>query len=72
MENAEHYIDRWQRAGLLDEPTAASIRAFEASGTAPAGRQWQVLLAISVCGTFRSNCPIEPSFKYATGQTSLC
>ena len=43
-------LARWQAAGLLDEPTAARIRAWEASQARPAGRQWQVLLALILGG----------------------
>ena len=50
MENAEGYLSRWQSAGLLDEGTAARIREFEAAQEKPAGRQWQVLLALILGG----------------------
>jgi uncharacterized membrane protein len=46
MRDAEHYLLRWQKAGLLDEATAASIRIYETSQAKPTGRQWQVLLAL--------------------------
>ena len=46
MDNAERFLARWQTAGLLDENTAAAIRAYEAAQEKPAGRQWQVLLAL--------------------------
>src|SRR6059036_912115 len=50
MDNAERYVTRWQSAGLLDEPTAAAIRAYEQTQEKPAGRQWQVLLALILGG----------------------
>jgi hypothetical protein len=50
MENAEHFVARWQVAGLLDVTTADAIRAFEAAHAKPAGRQWQVLLALILGG----------------------
>jgi hypothetical protein len=50
MENADHYITRWQTAGLLDASTADAIRGFEASHAKPASRQWQVLLALILGG----------------------
>jgi uncharacterized membrane protein len=50
MQNADHYLARWQSAGLLDEPTAEAIRAYEAGQEKPAGRQWQVLLALILGG----------------------
>lgn len=46
MEKAEEFIARWQVAGLLDEKSAAAIRSFEAAQAKPAGRQWQVLVAL--------------------------
>ena len=50
MQDAEHYLLRWQTAGLLDDPTAASIRAYEQTQAKPASRQWQVLLAVILGG----------------------
>lgn len=46
MESAEHYLSRWESAGLLDPPTIAAIRTYEATHARPASRQWQVLLAL--------------------------
>lgn len=46
MQNAEHFVARWRAAGLLDASTASAIEAYESSQTKPAGRQWQVLLAV--------------------------
>lgn len=46
MEKAEEYITRWRGAGLLDEQSAAAIRAYEATRAKPSGRQWQVLVAL--------------------------
>jgi uncharacterized membrane protein len=50
MQDAEHYLLRWQSAGLLDDSTASSIRAYEQGQVKPAGRQWQVLLALILGG----------------------
>ncbi len=44
------YVTRWRSAGLLDESTAAAIRAFEQSHVRPRGRQWQVLSALILGG----------------------
>ena len=41
---------RWQSAGLLDESTAAAIRAYETKQAKPQGPQWQVLLALILGG----------------------
>lgn len=46
MDAAERYLTRWQSAGLLDEPTVSAIRDYERLQVRPAGRQWQVLLAL--------------------------
>lgn len=46
MDAAEPYLARWQRAGLLDEPTANAIRNYERTQAPSSGRQWQVLLAL--------------------------
>jgi uncharacterized membrane protein len=51
MENAETYVTRWRGAGLLDESTAAAIRAFELRQIKPRRRQWQVLSALILGGT---------------------
>jgi uncharacterized membrane protein len=50
MENAEWYVARWQSVGILDENTAAAIRAYEVAQAKPSGRQWQVLLALILGG----------------------
>lgn len=50
MENPEQYVARWQAAGLIEEPQAAAIRAYEAAQVRPQGRQWQVLLALILGG----------------------
>jgi uncharacterized membrane protein len=50
MDNAEEYLTRWQRAGLLDENAVASIRAYESEHAKPRGHQWQVLLALMLGG----------------------
>jgi len=46
METAEKYIARWQAAGLIGEEAAAAIQSYEAAHAKPAGRQWQVLVAL--------------------------
>jgi uncharacterized membrane protein len=46
MDAADRYLTRWQSAGLLDEPTVTAIRNYERLQVRPAGRQWQVLLAL--------------------------
>jgi uncharacterized membrane protein len=50
MDNAERYVTRWQTAGLLDSQTATAIRAYEQAQQKPAGRQWQVLVALILGG----------------------
>ncbi len=50
MENYEHYLTKWGAAELLAPETAERIRAFEAAHAKPAGRQWQVLLALILGG----------------------
>lgn len=50
MEIVEEYLARWQDAGLLDERSAAAIRAYEVQHVKPHGRQWQVLLALILGG----------------------
>ena len=46
MQKADEYLTRWQSAGLLNEQTATSIRAYEALQARPKGKQWQVLVAL--------------------------
>lgn len=46
MEAIEKTLQRWIRAGVLDEATAERIRQYEASRERPAGLRWQVLLAL--------------------------
>ena len=46
MQAIDEALERWTRAGVLDEPTAEHIRLFEASRERPAGLRWQVLLAL--------------------------
>jgi uncharacterized membrane protein len=46
MQDSEIWLSRWQSAGLLDERTAAAIRAYEESHAKPSSRQWQVLVAL--------------------------
>jgi uncharacterized membrane protein len=43
-------LDRWLRAGLLDEATAARIRAFEASRGQESRLGWPVRIAIALGG----------------------
>lgn len=50
MESAERYLERWRRAGLLDEQTAAAIRAYELTEAKPGRQQWQVLAALILGG----------------------
>ena len=42
----EDALQRWTRAGILDQPTADRIRQFEGEHEQPAGLRWQVLLAL--------------------------
>lgn len=42
----EEGLDRWQKAGLIDQATADRIRQFELSERKPAGAKWQVTLAL--------------------------
>jgi len=42
----EDALQRWTRAGILDELTADCIRQFEGEREEPAGLRWQVLLAL--------------------------
>jgi uncharacterized membrane protein len=50
MQAYEHYLSRWSGAGLLDEATASSIRNYEATQATPAGRRWQVVIALLLGG----------------------
>lgn len=50
MQAYEHYLSRWSGAGLLDEATANDIRNYEAAQATPAGRQWQVVIALLLGG----------------------
>jgi uncharacterized membrane protein len=50
MQAFERYLIRWRSAGLLDEATEASIRAFEHADTKPSGRRWQVILSLILGG----------------------
>ena len=50
MDTTERTLLRWQRAGLLDEATAGTIRAYERGQVKPAGQQWQVRLALILGG----------------------
>jgi uncharacterized membrane protein len=50
MQSFERYLTRWRDAGLIDDATASSIRAYENAEATPAGRQWQVTLAIVLGG----------------------
>jgi uncharacterized membrane protein len=50
MQGFERYLVRWSAAGLIDETTGASIRAFESADARPRGRRWQVILALVVGG----------------------
>lgn len=50
MQAFERYLIRWRSAGLLDETTEASIRAFEHAEAQPSGRRWQVILSLILGG----------------------
>ncbi len=50
MQAFERYLIRWRSAGLLDESTEVSIRAFEHADTKPSGRRWQVILSLILGG----------------------
>jgi uncharacterized membrane protein len=50
MQTFERYLNRWRDAGLIDEATASSIRAYESADTRPSGRRWQVILALVLGG----------------------
>ena len=50
MESIDALLERWRAAGLLDDPAVAGIRAYEAAQARPRGRQWQVLLALTLGG----------------------
>jgi uncharacterized membrane protein len=44
--HTEEGLDRWLKAGLIDQATAERIRQFELSDRKPAGARWQVTLAL--------------------------
>jgi uncharacterized membrane protein len=46
MQDCETWLVRWQSAGLVNDATAAAIRAYEASHAKPSSRRWQVLAAL--------------------------
>src|SRR5208337_3714839 len=46
MPTIEDALQRWTRAGVLDEASVERIRVFEASREHPTGLRWQVLLAL--------------------------
>jgi uncharacterized membrane protein len=46
MQEAESWVTRWQGAGLLDDATAAAIRAYEEAHVKPSSRRWQVHIAL--------------------------
>jgi uncharacterized membrane protein len=50
MQTFERYLVRWRGAGLIDEATESSIRAFESAEVQPSGRRWQVILALVMGG----------------------
>jgi uncharacterized membrane protein len=50
MQSFEGYLVRWRGAGLIDEATESSIRAFEGAQVQPSGRRWQVILALVMGG----------------------
>jgi uncharacterized membrane protein len=50
MQGFERYLVRWRGAGLIDEATETSIRAYESADARPSGRRWQVILALVMGG----------------------
>ncbi len=44
--HTEEGLDRWHKAGLIDQTTVDRIRQFELSDRKPAGAKWQVTLAL--------------------------
>src|SRR3954451_18883267 len=44
--HTEEGLDRWHKAGLIDQATVDRIRRFEISDRKPAGAKWQVTLAL--------------------------
>src|SRR3974377_1945554 len=46
MQTVEETLQRWIRAGVLDEGTAERIRQYEAARERPAGLRWQVVLGL--------------------------
>jgi uncharacterized membrane protein len=50
MQTLERYLVRWRTAGLIDEVTESSIRAYESADARPSGRRWQVILALVLGG----------------------
>jgi uncharacterized membrane protein len=50
MQSFERYLVRWRGAGLIDEVTESSIRAYESADAQPSGRRWQVILALVLGG----------------------
>ncbi len=47
MQESESWLERWQRAGLIDDATATVIRAYEAAhANKPSSRRWQVMIAL--------------------------
>jgi uncharacterized membrane protein len=50
MQTFERYLKRWRDAGLIDDATESSIRAYESEDARPSGRRWQVILALVMGG----------------------
>ena len=46
MQDSEIWLTRWHSAGLLDDASAAAIRAYEEGHAKPTSRRWQVLIAL--------------------------
>ena len=46
----EKRLERWQTAGVVDQNTAARVRAYEAEQGAGEGLRWPVLLALALGG----------------------
>src|ERR1700721_3329246 len=46
MQDSESWLARWQGARLLNDATAAAIRAYEQTHAKPSSRRWQVFVAL--------------------------
>jgi hypothetical protein len=50
VKDLEQKLAQWESAGIIGAETSAAIRAYELAEAKPAGRQWQVLLALILGG----------------------